>query len=824
MRKLLTVNCVVSALMLVFSINTYAQTPQYIFPGGTSNNIFPFNTTSSNKVQWVFEPTDFTPAPSPGFITKVYFRTNVTSGPWNFADLRLSLGNVAFNTFPNATYVTGLNVVFGPQTITTGANAQGWFGFTLPTPWYYDGVSNFVIEATITNTTGITLPQSNVGGNKRIWGNRAATTGSTGSGHTPFGFDLFAGFPCTDTPKTSIAAPDKICPNREFTVRPDSFYSDADYLYEFSNNGTTWSNFTGTPGLYGEITDRITAAKWYRLTVTCKANPNLTWTTPPHKVSIAPFYYCYCEQEPIEDTGANLGNLTIINSNQLDTILAKGELATGTGLPVYGNFNAKETYTGYHDSLQWPCLYKDTNYIYHVSQIHSGNTFVKGVMQAYIDYNRDGQYNPNTERLFVRAFDGNGIPPQIIKVSATVPSNAQVGPTGLRVVLSEDTINGGPCGTYNGAGEVEDYIVEICYEPCKGQVNAGTVESTDSSMCTGYEYQLTDTLYDRKLSGFTRAWQVSGDNANWQNIPNSLNKDTLQRVFQGQPLYYRLRTVCTPTHDTNYSAATLVNDKPGYKCYCYSKATGGLNIDTSDIGGVTIADYNSNAGGPHLQNAKAINPRTDYTDIAPIEMFTDSTYEFRLYHTMPVREHGDAKITVFMDFNNNHEYDIPEERIFTGFTTIGNHTLIDNVVIPKNAITNVLTGMRVIVNNDVGPNIPSDQACGAYTSGETEDYLLIFRKAWPTSVAGIGESFASFNVTPNPASGKFMLNFASAADIRDIDVRITTVTGQLVHQEALEYTGNTLRKEMDMTTHPSGVYFVEINAGGQKYRQKLILK
>src|SRR5690606_5766881 len=120
----------------------------------------------------------------------------------------------------------------------------------------------------------------------------------------------------------------------------------------------------------------------------------------------------------------------------------------------------------------------------------------------------------------------------------------------------------------------EDYIVEICHRPCDAAVDPGFVVSTDTSMCDGYEYVLRDTTFEKERSAFTRAWQVSGDAASWFNINNSTGKDTLQRVFTGQPLYYRLRTICLPTHDTNYSASTLINVKPGYKCYCYSKAIG----------------------------------------------------------------------------------------------------------------------------------------------------------------------------------------------------------------------------------------------------------
>lgn len=636
--------------------------------------------------------------------------------------------------------------------------------------------------------------------------------------------------PCDDTVDNAlILGPEKVCPRKPYNLKVGLqngiIMSGLTYQWQYSADGYAWSNFTGVPNVNngGEIRDSITAPRWYRCRITCQAT-NESFLTAPHKVDIYPFYYCYCDNETADDDGQNIGNFTIINSNQLDTIYDKSKLTTGTGVPVYNNDNSDKNYTGYHDSLGWPCLYRDTNYIYHVSQIHKDASFKQGVAQGYIDYNRDGIYDPNNERIFVAALDGTGNPPQIIKSSHTVPSTAEVGPTGLRIIISEDTIKGGPCGPISGAGEVEDYIVEICYRPCNGPINAGNVVFTDTSMCSGYEYTIFDTTYEQKRSGFNRSWQISGDNISWLNIPNSGNKDTLQRLFAGQPLYYRYRTICGPTHDTTYSDPALINLKPAYKCYCYSKATGGVGVDTSDIGGVTMASYNFNAGGPHLLNAAAKKPRTDFTDATPIELFTDSLYKFELFHTMPVAEHGDAKITLFMDFNNNHQYDIPDERVYTGFTTIGSHTLVDNVVVPINAITDVPTGMRVIVNNDVGPNIPSDEACGAYQSGETEDYVLIFRKQW---AAGISDHkvLTGFNVHPNPTNGKFFVQFSTNADVSEVNIKVSNITGQSILQQNFTHEGGMFYQELDMTGQPSGVYFVELHTdNGNTLTKKLIVK
>lgn len=632
-----------------------------------------------------------------------------------------------------------------------------------------------------------------------------------------------AGYPCTDTPKTSLNGPTQVCPKRKFTIKPDSFYADADYKYEFSFNGTTWSNYPGVVDTTtGGITDSITAAKYYRLTVKCRNN-SYSWTTPVHKVSIAPFYYCYCETQVRSDAGADVGNLKVINMTSGDTVITTAPLTTGITTPLYNNSEANKVYSTYQDSVAWPCLYRDTTYRFIITQAHTTSSLTSTVAHVYIDLNRDGAYNPNTERVAIKAINGTGNPPEVAQIDYKIPTSAAIGYTGMRIVVSEDTIKLAPCDTLDGQGEIEDYIVEICHRPCDGPVAAGIVSSTDTSMCKDYEYTLTDTTYQKDRSAYNIAWEVSGDNVSWFNVPNSTGKDTLQRIFTGQPLYYRLRTICPATTDTSYSSPTLVNSKPGYKCYCYSKALGGVSADTSDIGGVTIATINTNNGGPHVLNPNAVLPRTDHTDDKPAEMFIDSLYSFYVYHTMKSVEHGDAKITIFMDFDNDHEYDIPNERVYTGFSSIGNYTLIDNVQIPKTVITDVPTGLRVILNNDVGPNVPSDEACGGYTSGETEDFMVIFRNKIPESVGQI-QGLSGFGLYPNPTQGIFNVQFNSSSIIDDVNLVITNITGQTVFEEAYKVQTGEFNESINLSSQPAGVYFVELHADGNKLIRKLVIQ
>ncbi len=755
--------------------------------------------------------------------------------------------NTTVNVWMNTDSINGsptINTANGWTQIATGVSVPGGgaagnvqliptaFNVTIPAGKAY----GFYIEPTsggVHYTTG-SGAQADVYTDGTLHINTGSNVGYGGGAPSPtFHIRRFngwigysSGIPCVDTPLSisKVLAPNYVCPNKRFYLRLDPVLTGLSYKWQYSyNNGASWSNFTGSPDTSngGQIFDSITVDKWYRCIITCNGD-NKTYTTSAHKVAIAPFYYCYCDNKVTNDGGADIGNLKVINMTSGDTVVSTVPLSTGIVSPLYNNKDANKVYSSYHDSLAWPCLYRDTTYKFIITQAHTSSSLTSTVAHVYIDLNRDGVYNPNSERVAIKAIDGTGNPPEVAEIDYKIPGSASIGYTGMRVIVSEDTIKVAPCDTLTGEGEVEDYIVEICHRPCDGPLNAGVVVSTDTSMCNSYEYTLTDTTYQKNRSQFTWDWQISGDDISWFNIANSTKKDTLQRVFTGQPLYYRVRMVCPGTQDTTYTSSTKINVKPGYKCYCYSKAIGGAS-DTSDIGGITIAGISTYNGGPHLLNAQAVRPRTDHTDDNPTNIYVDSLYSFYVYHTMNVKEHGDSKVTIFMDFDNDHEYDVPAERIYTGFTSIGNYTLIDNIQIPKTAITDVPTGLRVILNNDVGPNIPSDEACGGYVSGETEDFMVIFRNKVPDDINNIAK-LTGFGIYPNPNNGQFSIQFNTDAAIDDLQLRITNVTGQLIYQDSYKPQSGVFSKEIDLTGKPTGVYIVEIQADGQKLIRRLVIK
>lgn len=193
--------------LLLVLLAHIAQAQTYSLTGGTSANSWPFAASvgGSNKVQWLYYPSNFPTAPA-GMITKIYFRTNST-GTYNITDLTLKIGYTTNTTFTSGTYLTGLTTVFSATgttsvTIPTG----GWMGVTLTTPFFYDASQNIVVEASHNGpSTGLTVMQNNSTPNGRIYGNVTATTGTATTGLSDFGFDLLPGPPCATPGAVSVS-------------------------------------------------------------------------------------------------------------------------------------------------------------------------------------------------------------------------------------------------------------------------------------------------------------------------------------------------------------------------------------------------------------------------------------------------------------------------------------------------------------------------------------------------------------------------------------------------------------------------------------------
>ncbi|KAK6030164.1 hypothetical protein OSTOST_03711 [Ostertagia ostertagi] len=255
--------------------------------------------------------------------------------------------------------------------------------------------------------------------------------------------------------------------------------------------------------------------------------------------------------------------------------------------------------------------------------------------------------------------------------SNQVPVGAKVGITRMRIRGGDRAVirPAMACNATGSAfGEAEDYLVNVRYPLCSGPVNAGTANVTDTATCRGYTVDLSDTTHEKQLSLISWLWEQSTDGGlSWTDVPNSANKDTLNKVPVSNNTSFRLKMICYNTGDASYSNPVQVRINKPYECYCYSQSDGG-KTDSSDIGAVVIGTMVNSSGGPHISNPDAIRRRTSYTKIPNIVLSANGRYRLSVYHTMPVANHSDARVSVFIDYNNNLTPDRPGHESVCGYS------------------------------------------------------------------------------------------------------------------------------------------------------------
>ncbi len=273
---------------MLSSLSSIAQTPTYATGLGTSNNVFPFGSSSSNKVQWLYLSSDFTPTMPTGQITKVYFRTwsgsgyNATYGNLN---IRM-LSTTATGFASTSTFVTGATPVYSASTFSTGTlGSYTWWSVTLQTPFSYMAGDNLIVEIEQNSLSGSVTAncQAGPGGTtRRLWGSYGSTT-PTGSGtgsYGDIGFDIVTGPPCPAP--TNLAAANITSSTADLSWTAVSGTTGYDYLID-QNATVQYPNTPVTTMATTVNATGLTPATNYYLHVRnrCSATNFSPWITIP---------------------------------------------------------------------------------------------------------------------------------------------------------------------------------------------------------------------------------------------------------------------------------------------------------------------------------------------------------------------------------------------------------------------------------------------------------------------------------------------------------------------------------------------------------------
>jgi hypothetical protein len=169
------------------------------------------------------------------------------------------------------------------------------------------------------------------------------------------------------------------------------------------------------------------------------------------------------------------------------------------------------------------------------------------------------------------------------------------------------------------------------------------------------------------------------------------------------------------------------------------------------------------------------------------------------------------------------QYDIPQERVFSGIASTSTFYLYTYVRTPAFPAISTPTGLRIVLNNDVNPNAASDTGVGLYESGETEDYLVSFRyKQLPNNVEDI-YSINQIAVYPNPTNGVTHVHL-HASEQTNLRIQTLSITGALLAEKKFDQVKGDFSTELDLSNYASGTYLIKFISDRGNFVRRIVVE
>jgi hypothetical protein len=204
--------------------------------------------------------------------------------------------------------------------------------------------------------------------------------------------------------------------------------------------------------------------------------------------------------------------------------------------------------------------------------------------------------------------------------------------------------------------------------------------------------------------------------------------------------------------------------------YCASGATSAFD---SDIGLVTISSgsttiLNNGIGcTPSNNNTQANGTYTNFTNLPPAVLPTGTIANVSICYVSSGFEYA-SMAAVYIDFNDNGLWDAGEMVWNSTVATVPNvNNVLSGVFIVPANVTPGIKRMRVVLIETAVP-LTLANACGTFTWGETEDYLV-------NIVPGSGNTY-SWNQTA-PGTFNTPANWTPARTIHNINDRLVFANG-----------------------------------------------
>ncbi|MDZ4757294.1 MAG: GEVED domain-containing protein [Bacteroidota bacterium] len=415
------------------------------------------------------------------------------------------------------------------------------------------------------------------------------------------------------------------------------------------------------------------------------------------------FISSQCEAQYCAASHANAGNCAvtdIITNVKIKGTSLDNSVSTCNGVSRVNSYSATGNTTA--------TLYSTAGYNTYSISVTCSST---DIISLWIDYNQNDTFEASEWKQVATNATAN----TAATVSFTVPTTALLGQTGMRVRsrLSGNQNGSGDACLVMGSGVTHDYTITIdTLAACSGTPTAGTVFSSQDSICSGTSFSLSINGGSYG-AGQTFQWQSSSDTINWVNM-NGDTTITINTAITANT-YFRFYTECNGNADT--SAFKMARTNPFYMCYCIPINNTACAItdmiSNVEISGTTLNNIvnSCNSTGNRYNNYTATNNLTG-------TLYNSSGYN---NYTLSVTSTTSSRISVWIDYDHSGTYDASEWTQVTTASTANSASTV-SITIPTNSQLGY-TSMRIRTRNAVAAN-GSGNPCTTFTNGITHDYII----------------------------------------------------------------------------------------------------
>ena len=385
-----------------------------------------------------------------------------------------------------------------------------------------------------------------------------------------FTLNITPGTPCSGTPASLAVSPTNPALCSSSTASLALALDASGYTYQWQESSTAGGTYVNVTGGSGATTATYTSPTggalpysptYYRCNVTCTSSGQTT-ASQISTVSVNPFLNCYCVPSYAAANGTTRGITQIILNG---TPNINNTTFVNNVSPYYTSYTAASPVSNAGLSL---------NTAYTLSVKVGTQAAASNNVGAWVDYNQNGIFETSE---FLGSFS-NALAISMTNINFTVPGTAATGTTGMRVrhrygaaVTSADACTNftGTAGA-GGAGETEDYRVNITGNSCSGTPTAGTASASISSVCPNATSILSLSGYTSGVSGITFQWQLSVNGGGYANVSGGTGATTATYTTPAQAnatlttatYAYQCIVTCTNSGLSATSTSTTVTVNP----------------------------------------------------------------------------------------------------------------------------------------------------------------------------------------------------------------------------------------------------------------------